>query len=70
MSLALGFVAERASAADKINFVLNWVPGGDHSPIYWAREQGWYADVDIELVIEEAPALALPRRRWVSAEIS
>ena len=52
MSLALGFVAERASAADKINFVLNWVPGGDHSPIYWAREQGWYADVDIELVIE------------------
>lgn len=40
------------SAAEEINLVLNWVPGGDHAPIYWAREQGWYADAGIELEIE------------------
>jgi NitT/TauT family transport system substrate-binding protein len=32
--------------------VLNWVPGGDHAPIYWARKQGWYAEAGIELEIE------------------
>lgn len=42
-----------ASAAETINFVLNWVPGGDHSPVYWAREQGWYSDAGIDLVIED-----------------
>ena len=45
--------AGSALAAETINFVLNWVPGGDHSPIYWAREQGWYDEVGIDLVIED-----------------
>ena len=49
---AAALAAGQASAAEKINFVLNWVPGGDHSPIYWAREQGWYNDAGIDLVIE------------------
>lgn len=44
--------AAQSSAAETINFVLNWVPGGDHAPVYWAREQGWYADAGIDLVIE------------------
>lgn len=48
-SLAAG----QAAAEETINFVLNWVPGGDHSPIYWAREQGWYSDAGIDLVIED-----------------
>ena len=42
----------QSSAAEKINFVLNWVPGGDHSPIYWAKAQGWYSKAGIDLVIE------------------
>jgi len=50
---AIPFGAGSASAAETINFVLNWVPGGDHAPIYWAREQGWYDDVGIDLVIED-----------------
>lgn len=45
--------ATQASADEKINFVLNWVPGGDHAPVYWAREQGWYSDAGIDLVIED-----------------
>ena len=50
--IAASISAGQANAADKINFVLNWVPGGDHAPIYWAREQGWYTDAGIDLVIE------------------
>ncbi len=45
--------AGKAQAEETINFVLNWVPGGDHAPIYWAREQGWYEEVGIDLVIED-----------------
>jgi len=39
-------------AAEKIHFVLNWVPGGDHAPVYWAKAQGWYEKEGIDLVIE------------------
>lgn len=46
------FFASSAFAAEEINFVLNWVPGGDHAPIFWAKEQGWYADAGIDLNIE------------------
>lgn len=47
------FTASGSSfAAEKIHFVLNWVPGGDHSPVYWAKAQGWYEKEGIDLVIE------------------
>ena len=51
--LAVPFSAGPAAAAETINFVLNWVPGGDHAPVYWAREQGWYEDAGIDLNIED-----------------
>lgn len=38
--------------AEDMDLVLNWVPGGDHAPIFWAKEQGWYSDAGIELNIE------------------
>ncbi|NOZ33426.1 MAG: ABC transporter substrate-binding protein [Alphaproteobacteria bacterium] len=41
-----------AAAQEEINLVLNWVPGGDHAPIYWAEAQGWYDEVGIDLIIE------------------
>lgn len=53
VALAMPLGAAPAQAAETINFVLNWVPGGDHAPIYWAREQGWYDEVGIDLVIED-----------------
>ena len=52
IAIAASVASGAASGAEKINFVLNWVPGGDHAPIYWARQQGWYTDAGIELVIE------------------
>jgi len=48
-SLALG--ASAASAATEISFILNWVAGGDHAPVYWAKSQGLY---------ESAMVLATP----------
>lgn len=52
-ALLVPLSAPPAAAGETINFVLNWVPGGDHAPVYWAREQGWYEDAGIDLVIED-----------------
>ncbi len=44
--------AAPAAAQTKMEFILNWVPGGDHAPYYHAKAQGWYAKEGIDLVIE------------------
>src|SRR5512145_484580 len=42
----------QAHAQQKLEFILNWVPGGDHAPYYYAKAQGWYAKEGIDLVLE------------------
>lgn len=49
---ALALAAAPAFAQTKIEFVLNWVPGGDHAPYYFAKAQGWYSKEGIDLVLE------------------
>jgi NitT/TauT family transport system substrate-binding protein len=44
--------ASPAAAQQKLDFILNWVPGGDHAPYYYAKKQGWYAKEGIELNLE------------------
>jgi len=51
--LALAMDGGAARAAEPVTFVLNWVAGGDHAPVYWAKEQGWYAEKGIDLTLEE-----------------
>jgi NitT/TauT family transport system substrate-binding protein len=41
-----------AHAQQKLDFILNWVPGGDHAPYYYAKAQGWYAKEGIDLNLE------------------
>ena len=41
-----------AAAAEKIELSLNWTPTADHSPLYYAKAQGWYREAGIELTIE------------------
>jgi NitT/TauT family transport system substrate-binding protein len=48
---ALG-LALPAAAQDRITLVLNWLPGSDHAPLYWAQAQGAYRDANIALTIE------------------
>jgi NitT/TauT family transport system substrate-binding protein len=39
--------AGNAYAAEGVRLCLNWAPGADHAPIYFARDQGWYADANV-----------------------
>jgi NitT/TauT family transport system substrate-binding protein len=59
---ATGLLAGAASAQpklEKIDFVLNWVPGGDHVPYYYAKQMGWYKDAGIDLNIEPGKGSAV-----------
>jgi len=44
---------------EKIDFILNWVPGGDHVPYYYAQKMGWYRDTGIDLNIEPGKGSAV-----------
>src|SRR5260370_29400787 len=39
-------------AADKISVALNWVPGGDHAAMYYAKQLGWYKDANLDVDLE------------------
>ena len=41
-----------ASAADKVSVALNWVPGGDHAALYYAKKLGWYEKEGLDVSLE------------------
>jgi NitT/TauT family transport system substrate-binding protein len=45
-------LAVPAMAAESVNLILNWTPTADHSPFYYAKAKGWFAQAGIDLVIE------------------
>jgi len=57
--LALAFAAAPAAAQQKLDFILNWVPGGDHSPYYYAKKMGWYEKEGIDLSLEPGKGSSL-----------
>ena len=52
-----------AHAAEKIDFILNWVAGGDHAPVYWAKAEGRYAAAGIDLSITQGKGSTLSSQR-------
>jgi NitT/TauT family transport system substrate-binding protein len=56
---AAALVAAPALAQQKIDFILNWVPGGDHAPYYYAKKMGWYKDAGIDLNLEPGKGSAV-----------
>ena len=60
---AASLVSLSAHAQQKVDFVLNWVPGGDHAPYYYAKKMGWYAKEGIDLQIEPGKGSALATQR-------
>ena len=48
-----------AAAQQKLDFVLNWVPGGDHAPYYYGKKMGWYSQAGIDLVLEPGKGSAV-----------
>jgi NitT/TauT family transport system substrate-binding protein len=59
VAAALAACAAPAAAQQKLDFILNWVPGGDHAPYYYAKKQGWYAKEGIDLNLEPGKGSAL-----------
>ncbi len=55
----LAAAAVPAAAQQKLDFILNWVPGGDHAPYYYAKKLGWYAKEGIDLNLEPGKGSAL-----------
>ena len=62
-ALTFTFVAAPAAAQQKLDFILNWVPGGDHAPYYYAKKQGWYAKEGIDLNLEPGKGSALATQK-------
>ncbi len=48
---ALG-LAMPAAAQERVTLVLNWIPSGDHAPIYYAIQQGWYREAGADVRLE------------------
>jgi len=61
--VAFGLFMGAAQAATKINFILNWIAGGDHAPYYYAQKMGWYKDAGIDLTIEQGKGSSLSAQR-------
>ena len=55
--------AGSAGAATEVNFILNWIAGGDHAPYYYAQQQGWYAKAGIDLNIEQGKGSGFSAQR-------
>ncbi|HTP62376.1 MAG TPA: ABC transporter substrate-binding protein [Burkholderiales bacterium] len=62
-ALAAAVVPLAAAAQQKLDFILNWVPGGDHAPYYYAKKLGWYAKEGIDLNLEPGKGSALATQK-------
>jgi NitT/TauT family transport system substrate-binding protein len=62
-ALAAVFSAPATAAQQKLDFILNWVPGGDHAPYYYAKKLGWYANEGIDLNLEPGKGSALATQK-------
>lgn len=60
---ALGTSAAPSQAATEINFILNWVAGGDHAPYYYAAQEGWYEDAGLDVNIEQGKGSQMSAQR-------
>jgi len=57
------FGAAQANAAPKINFILNWIAGGDHAPYYYAQKMGWYKAAGLDLNIQQGKGSSMSAQR-------
>ncbi len=63
LALLIALAAGPAAAQQKLDFILNWVPGGDHAPYYYAKKAGWYAKEGIDLNLEPGKGSALATQK-------
>jgi len=65
LAIAIAFASLTAPAAaqQKMDFILNWVPGGDHVPYYYAKKNGWYQKEGLDVNIEPGKGSALATQK-------
>lgn len=51
-ALAAIGLAMPAAAQERVTLVLNWIPSGDHAPLYYAIQQGWYREAGVDVRLE------------------
>lgn len=52
-----------AAANEPVALVLNWNAGGDHAPIFYALQEGWYAEAGIDLDVESGSGSGMSSQR-------
>ena len=68
IAASVALLAAPAAAQQKVDFMLNWVPGGDHAPYYHAKKLGWYAKEGIDLNLEPGKGSALAVQRVAAGQ--
>ena len=63
IAAAAALIATPAAAQQKLDFILNWVPGGDHAPYYYAKKMGWYQKEGLEVNLEPGKGSALATQK-------
>ena len=63
LAAVAALIAAPAAAQQKLDFILNWVPGGDHAPYYYAKKLGWYSKEGIDLNLEPGKGSALATQK-------
>jgi NitT/TauT family transport system substrate-binding protein len=58
LALVTALACLTARAEERLTVVLNWAPNAEHAPLFFAREQGWYAEAGIGVELE--PVLGSP----------
>ena len=59
---ALGLGVAQVEATE-INFILNWVAGGDHAPYYYAEQEGRYDEAGLEVTIQPGQGSQMSAQR-------
>ncbi len=63
LPLLATLLVSNADAAEKITLLLNWYPTADHSPYYFAKQQGWYSKAGLDVVIETGKGSGVAAQR-------
>ena len=59
VALGILLAAGSAQAADKVVLMLNWYVYGEHTPFFYGKARGFYADQGIDLEIQEGRGSAM-----------
>ncbi|MFC4350364.1 ABC transporter substrate-binding protein [Fodinicurvata halophila] len=52
LAAAAAMVLPGTAVAEDLDMILNWVPTADHSPYFYAQQQGWYEDAGLNVSID------------------